>query len=157
MSNGKIGFELGDLKFSGEGTEAWLAEQLGTVIAAIPELRKSVPARSGSEGQQPGRTGSDTLDSGDFTDTLAGYIRDNGGSTKQVRRFLVTADWLRRKGVTPLTTTAVTKALSDNQQKGLSNASDCLNQLVGQGLCEKKEGNSFFITPDGIASLTAKS
>ena len=75
-----------------------------------------------------------------------------GGESKQVNRFLSTADWLRRRGNENLTTAAVTKALRDQKQKRLTNPSDCLNNNVSKGYCEKG-GGGFFITPDGLTKL----
>jgi hypothetical protein len=51
-----------------------------------------------------------------------------------------------------LTTSAVAKALKENHQKRLANASDCLNQNTKKGFCEKS-GKGFFITPEGLTHL----
>lgn len=67
-------------------------------------------------------------------------------------RFLVTADWLRLKGVTPLNTRAVTEALRNNNQPRIGNAPDVLNKNAGKGHIEK-DGKNFFITPEGLISL----
>ena len=69
-----------------------------------------------------------------------------------MRRFLTTADWLRQRGETDLTTKKVSKALSDNRQKKLTNPSGCLNQNVAKGHCEKSDGG-FYITPEGLKDL----
>jgi hypothetical protein len=53
-----------------------------------------------------------------------------------------------------LTTSSVVKALSANNQPRLGNPADTLNQNVKKGFCEKrKDGTSFFITPEGLHSL----
>lgn len=87
-----------------------------------------------------------------FTKSLATYLSEKQAHSNQVLRFLVTADWLRLKGVTPLTTKAVTDALRNNNQSRLGNAPDVLNKNAAKGLVEK-EGKTFFITSEGLASL----
>lgn len=150
MSQAKIELTLGALSFSGEAEQEWLGQQLDKVLEAAPRLAKIQPpvANAAASLAVSGTGASD----GQFTDTLASYVKAKGGETSQVQRFLLTADWLRRRGNTDLTTAAVTKALKDNQQKRLGNTADCLNQNVSKGYCEKK-GNSFFITPDGLKTL----
>jgi len=46
----------------------------------------------------------------------------------------------------------VTEALRNNNQSRLGNAADILNKNAAKGLVEK-DGKSFFITPEGLASL----
>lgn len=145
MTNSKIDIKVGAISFAGEGDQAWLAEQLEKVLKAAPEISRS-PALSKA-----------TQFSGNATDEkfstpLAAYIREKGGDDNQVDRFLITADWLRRRGEQQLTTSAVSKALRDNQQKRLANPADSLNKNVSKGYCEK-DSNGFFITPDGLKKL----
>lgn len=148
MTDSKIEFSLGDLTFSGQGDQDWLSEQLDKVLAAAPELQKvNAPVAPA-----PPLAGDNQSDQGDFKDTLASYIKSKGGESNQVMRFLATADWLRRRGETKLTTAKVSKALSSNHQKKLGNPADCLNKNVAKGHCEK-QGDSFFITPDGLKEL----
>jgi len=99
---------------------------------------------------QPG--GNTQESSGEFTTTLASYIRDKKGDSNQVDRFLITADWLRRRGTAKLTTAAVSKALKDYQQKRLANPAECLNRNVSKGYCEKADGG-LYITPEGLKHL----
>jgi hypothetical protein len=87
-----------------------------------------------------------------FAKSLATYLSEKQAHSNQVLRFLVTADWLRLKGVTPLTTKAVTDALRNNNQSRLGNAPDVLNKNAAKGLVEK-EGKTFFITSEGLTSL----
>lgn len=148
MSHSKIDVSIGALSFSGEGEQAWLAEQLDKVLTAAPEIARepaSIPA-----GAAPPNSGANV--NGQFPTTLASYIKEKGGEANQVDRFLITADWLRRRGLTSLTTGAVSKALKDNQQKRLANPADCLNKNVSKGYCEKADGG-FYITPDGLKKL----
>jgi len=147
MSQSKLEITVGNLSFSGEGEQGWLAEQLEKVLKAAPGI-----ANTQSAGQ-PGQPGAGASSSGnEFVATLASYIREKGGDDNQVDRFLITADWLRRRGVPKLTTAEVSKALKNNHQKRLANAADCLNKNVSKGYCEKADGG-FYITPDGLRKL----
>lgn len=148
MTNSKIDIKIGAISFAGEGEQAWLAEQLEKVLRAAPEIsRAPVPVgRASTIGPSSGET------DGKFVAPLAAYIREKGGEDNQVDRFLITADWLRRRGEQKLTTSAVSKALRDNHQKRLANPADSLNKNVSKGYCEK-DVNGFFITPDGLKKL----
>ena len=147
MSIAKLEFSLGGLSFAGEGEQEWLSKQLDKLLEKASQLSKSTP---------PGEIGKERNGehSKRFTKTLASYIKEKGGDKVQVDRFLATADWLRQRGE-KLETSAVTKALSDNHQKRLGNPADCLNKNIAKGFCEK-QGDGFFITPDGLAHLGHK-
>ena len=56
------------------------------------------------------------------------------------------------EGPKRMQTKDVTGALKTANQSRLGNPADCLNQNVSKGYCEK-EGNQFFVTDDGKASL----
>jgi hypothetical protein len=84
--------------------------------------------------------------------TLASYLQKSKAGKNQVKRFLATAHWLQLKGSKNLKTGDVSKALKDHHQSKLTNASDCLNQNVTKGFCEK-DGDGFYVTPDGLDSL----
>jgi hypothetical protein len=150
MSTTKIEVSVGAVSFSGEGDQAWLAEQLDKVLKAAPELSR-VPAKSASTSHSASAD-SPAVDPANFTVSLSSYIKEKGGENNQVDRFLITADWLRRRGVSNLATAAVSKALTDNHQKRLANPADCLNKNVSKGLCEKTE-TGFYITPEGLKKL----
>jgi hypothetical protein len=146
MSNTKIEVTLGAVSFSGEGDQAWLAEQLDKVLKAAAHAPKAASAKPPSDApSSPPMTG-------EFTTSLSSYIKEKGGESNQVDRFLITADWLRRRGATSLATAIVSKALTDNQQKRLANPADCLNKNVSKGFCEKADGG-FYITPEGLKKL----
>jgi hypothetical protein len=148
----KIEFSFGTLTFSGEGQEDWVGKQLDKILEAAPKLSElHAPSLNGNNAAASA-AGSGTSDSADFTEPLASHIRTKGGESNQTQRFLATADWLRRRGVQTLTTAAVSKALSDNQQKRLGNPADCLNKNVAKGYCEKTK-DGFFITPHGLKAL----
>jgi len=86
-----------------------------------------------------------------FDASLASHIRSKCTDGSQVKRFLVAADWLRRRGL-PLSSTSVAKALAENHQARLANPADCLNKNVAKGFCEKTK-DGFFVTPEGLAEL----
>jgi hypothetical protein len=151
MGEAKIEVALGALSFSGEGDQEWLSKQLDKIIEAAPSLARIEPYLAASANEASPNPGP-TAPEGVFTQTIASYIKAKQGDTNQQRRFLATANWLRRRGNTNLTTAAVTKALQDHHQKRLSNPADCLNKNVNRGYCEKT-GDGFFITTDGLALL----
>lgn len=143
---GKIELTIGDLRFSGEGDQDWLDQQISRLIDIVPKVQIAASIDGVSSKPEPEQN--ETVS----TQSLASYLRAKGADTVQVQRFLATAGWLSRRGERVLTTKAVNKALQDNQQKRLSNAADCLNQNVGRGFCEKTTGG-FFITPEGWRQL----
>ena len=150
MGQAKIQLTVGGVSFSGEGEQEWLEKQLHDILEAVPWLAKiEAPSPVGDAGIELPRSDSAKEP---FNQSLASYIREKGGDATQPKRFLVTADWLRRRGDNSLKTGTVTEALRSNQQKRLGNPSDCLNKNVNQGLCEKS-GATFFITPDGLKAL----
>ncbi len=127
-----------------------MEKQLDKILEAAPALAKiqTPVAANGINSPAPGSSAPE----GESTQPLASYIKAKNGDSTQTQRFLVTADWLRRRGNDNLTTAAVSKILRDQQQKKLGNPADCLNQNVTKGYCEKT-GNGFFITPDGMSLL----
>lgn len=147
MATARIRVKLGAMSFSGEGESAWVAEQLDKVLGALPPL----PVPAGVEGAAEAHA--ETGDPPAGIAPLASYIKTRGGDSNQVRRFLVTADWLRLRGEKTLTTAVVARALRDHQQKRLGNPADCLNQNVARGLCEKTGARTFYLTPEGLKTL----
>lgn len=141
-----VSLKIGQLEFAAEGDEAWVSEKLEFILkqsasaaaAATPAAEPSATAPNQGAGGPIG--------------SLASHIKKHGGSGNQVERFLATAHWLCLKGEKSLTTADVSKALKDNQQSKLSNPSECLNKNVGKGFCEK-DGNSFYITPEGLEHI----
>lgn len=150
MTAAKIEVTIGAITFSGEGSEDWLAKQLDKVIKEAPGLSKIAPPPA-PKADAGGASGGG--EDAPFTDSLASYIKAKGGDSSQLKRFLATADWLRRKGDSGLKTATVSKALSVNHQKKLANPSQCLANNVSAGFCEKGPGGTFFITPDGTKDL----
>lgn len=146
---GKIDVTVGAVSFSGEGEPEWLSQELDKVLKAATDLPKVQPS-----GFNPEQTSSilSAPSSGGSVGALVSHIKSYGGESNQTKRFLATADWLRLRGESQLATAKVSKALSDNHQKRLGNPADCLNLNVKKGFCEK-QGDGFFITPDGLKDL----
>lgn len=144
----KIDLTAGSLQISVDGEEAWVAKQFENIIEKFPVL-SSFAAAMPAKGGEPDLGADDTAKP---VGSLATHIKEHGGDKSQTRRFLATADWLRRKGDKSLKTSKVSSALKDNQQKKLANPSQCLNDNVSQGFCEK-DSQGFFITPEGLKEL----
>jgi hypothetical protein len=152
MAAGKIQVKLGTIEFVGEGDETWLASQLDKLFERAPSLLKLVPVateNNGAEGSTPL-----VIEYGEELKNipLATFLKSKNVGKNQVVRFLATAIWLTKRGSLMLTTADISRALSDNHQPKITNPSDTLNKNVGKGYCEK-QGNQFFVTPDGLASL----
>src|SRR2546423_1794791 len=105
-------------------------ERRKVVTAVMTLFGDAVPAGASEAhagGGSPGAGGGPTS-GGKFNKSLASYLAEKHATANQNRRFLATADWLRQKGTTDLSSGAVAKALQSNNQKRLGNPSDCLNQ-----------------------------
>jgi hypothetical protein len=148
MAVSSVSFSYGNVSFAAESeNQEWLTTQVDKffeLARALPEAE--VQRLNNKKISQPVNGG------GAFISALAAHLREQEAGDNQVRRFLATADWLRRRGSEKLSTAAVAKALSDNQQSRLSNPSESLNKNVAKGFCEKTD-DGFFITPDGLKSL----
>jgi hypothetical protein len=155
VTDSKIEIKVGSITFSGEGSGDWLSKQLDKVLAKIPELLSVAPPEAAGACGKTGANapGASGTQSGQGHGTLVAYLKSTGSTSKQVRKFLATAAWLHdTQQKLKLATGDVTTALSQHNQGRLSNPSDALNQNVGKGLCVK-EGNAFYVTPEGRTSL----
>ncbi len=155
MAEAKINFSIGAISFSSEGEETWVATQLDKILEKVPELVRIVPQSqdtgSGAQ-QQRHKEASINPSEGIATKTLASFLKEKNATSNQNRKFLATALWLEAKGKKRVTTTDVAKALKDNNQSKLTNASESLNQNVSKGYCEK-DGKEFYVTDEGKDSL----
>src|SRR5579872_3175755 len=142
---GKVEIKIGNLSFSAEGSQTWLAEQLEKIIGAAANI-SSVSAGAGQSSEPNAVSASGPTPT---ADSLSSYLKAKGGDSKQVIRFLATANWLRRRGTKELSASTVAKALTEHHQKKLANPADCLNKNVAKGYCEKT-GSTFFITSEGL-------
>lgn len=143
---GKIRLQIGDLHFAGEGDQEWLSTQLSFF------LQKAVQPPSSQNTTSQSSQFSTPLQGAGTDESLASFLRTTGSDTKQVQRFFAAAAWLARRGTSPLTSGLVAKTLQENQQKRVSNPSDCLNKNVSKGYCEKTS-DGFFVTNDGRRAL----
>lgn len=154
MTEGKIEFALGDISFTGEGEQDWVAEQLDKILEKIPELIKSLPKKKrptptkDASDHEPAATGESLSQK-----TLSTFLKEKGAEKSQPIKFLVTAVWLHdTKDQRRLKTNDVTNALRNASQKRLSNPSECLSKNVKKGFIEK-DGREFYVTEEGRTSL----
>jgi hypothetical protein len=157
VADSKLEMKVGSITFSGEGSGDWLSKQLDKFLAKIPELVAVAPPESlGDDGGGENGAGGPGIRRGKASGTLAAYLKTTGSTSNQVRKFLATAAWLHdTEGKNRLATKDVPVALNSHNQGKLTNPAECLNQNVGKGHCVK-DGKTFYVTPDGRASLGSK-
>lgn len=152
MAEAKIDFKVGAVSFIAEGSEKWLSDELSRVLEKVPELTNVATTPNSNGGITEVVTNGQQKPKGS-AGPLAGYLSAKNASDNQRRKFLATAAWLHDKtGESRLTTGQVKKALRDNSQGKLTNASASLNDNVAKGHCEK-DGKTFFVTDAGRALL----
>lgn len=151
MSEAKIEVKVGQIAFSGQGEQEWVAKQLDKILAQAEKLIQLVPEEHDDSNADPGKKpmGKDPAIAGK---TLRAFLEEKGATRNQVKKFLATAVWLEAKGKNKMQTGDVSKALSEASQARLSNPAQCLKQNAKKGYCEK-EGGQFFVTDDGKRSL----
>lgn len=145
MADAKIEVEVGQFRFSGEGEQQWLAQQMDKILKSAESLTKLAPPQAPAS-PNGGYGGSDT--DPPATDEALPHFLKRMKATSQVNKYLATAEWLHQKGTTRVKTSDVTKALKDARQGKLSNAGDCLGKNTSKGFCVK-EGRSFYVTDEG--------
>ena len=150
MDTSKVSLKIGSIEFSCEGSEKWVAERMALVFDQAAKLAKIAPAPEANP-KNDGNVGDNRGDEKPVG-ALATHLKELGAEKSQTLRFLATADWLRRKGKPQMATGDVSKALKDNHQSRLGNASEALNRNIKSGFCQK-EGKEFFITPEGLREL----
>lgn len=134
-------------------------ERRKVVTAVMALFGDAVPAGASGASDGGGLSGAaaGSKSGGNFSKSLASYLTEKQATSNQNRRFLATADWMRQKGATELSSGAVAKALQSNHQKRLGNPSECLNQNAAKGFVEKDtKKKTFFITAEGLDSLGHK-
>jgi hypothetical protein len=152
--------KLGTAEIEFVGDAEFLKDEILPVVSRIVEVAETNSVRStGTEIKQieNGQNESDKFGEPEQVITnpvgsLASHIKLYGAENNQVRRFLVTADWICRRGNKLTRPNDVVVALRENQQAKLANASECLNKNVGKGHCEKTT-DGFFVTPEGLKQL----
>jgi len=168
MSEGtaRLRVRLGAAEVEYEGDTQFLKDEvmptIGKIIKMVDghsELQKPNPvlqlkANPAAEAPAVGKTAPVPEGSADkLNGSLSSLLKATGGDNNQMRRFLATAVWLRRRGHDgDLTSSIVAKTLQENHQKKLANPADCLNKNVSKGYCEKTK-SGFFVTEEGKTSL----
>jgi hypothetical protein len=149
MTEAKIEIGIGQIHFTGEGSEEWGAQQLDKILSKAKDLLQLVPPALVQDAVKTHKEiASDKIVA---QKPLATFFKEKN-ATNQVKRFLATAIWLESRGKNRLTTTEVGDALRKNSQTPLTNPSDCLGQNVGKGFCAK-DGKTFYVTEEGKAAL----
>ena len=151
MSESKIEIKIGQIMFSGQGDQDWLAKQLDKILSQAEKLIKIAPV-SGGSGDAETRDVIKVDDSSIAKKTLRTFLQEKNAISNQVKKFLATALWLEAKGQKRNQTNDVTKALKDASQTRLTNPASCLGKNVTKGYCEK-DGKQFFVTDEGKSSL----
>lgn len=149
MDEAKIDIKIGEIQFSGQGEQEWVAKQLDKILTQAEKLIKLVPPPAQQESGEHKPMGNDSAIA---RMTLPSFLNEKNSTKSQVKKFLATSVWLEAKGQTRLSTSDVAKALQGSNQKRLGNATQCLNDNVSKGYCEK-EGKQFFVTEEGKMSL----
>lgn len=156
MGQAKIEISIGQITFSGEGESPWLSEQLDKILDRAENLLALAPIQGMHSVSGVNNAGHDAADLTGHSEIaskpLAIWLKEKGADTNQVLKFLATAIWVESKGQKRLQTKDISSALSTANQKRLSNASECLNQNIKQGHCEK-EGKQFYVTEEGKRRL----
>jgi len=145
MANAKIEVEIGQFRFSGEGEQQWLAQQMDKILKSAESLTKLVPSAAPTNLNLSGNNRDETPHT---DETLPHFLQRTKATKTQVDKFLATAEWLHRKGHKQLSTSDVSKAITNAHQTKLKNASDCLGKNTQKGYCEKN-GKSFYVTDLG--------
>ena len=153
MADAKFEIKVGSVSFTGEGTEAWLAEQLDKVLAKLIDLRglgDADPLSSGSNKDTPSKDSNPVPETN--IGTLAAYLKEKKATSNQSRKFLATAAWLQLGGMNRISTGEVTKNLNTHNQGKLSNPAQCLiNNASGGNVV--KDGKQFYVVEKGFQEL----
>ena len=154
MADAKLEIKVGEISFSGEGTDVWLSQQLDKVLKSIPDLVKlDLPKAKTSENAPKEHEAHNTPPAGKVMGTLAAFLKDKKATSNQARKFLATALWLHdAQDQKRVGTADVTKALNHHNQGKLTNASQCLNSNVSRGTIVK-DSKLFYVTEEGRADL----
>ena len=147
MTEAKIEVKIGQIQFSSQGDQDWVAKQLDKILSQAEKLIQLAPEAQEEQPDVSGRkpTGKD---SGIAKMTLPAFLSERGAAKNQIKKFLATAVWLDAKGQKRIQTRDVTRALKDSNQSRLANPADCLKKNVGKGHCEK-DGKQFYVTEEG--------
>ena len=139
-----IRIDCGGVSITFKGSEEFIRQSLpeviseiGTIIADWPLAQISVEQKSLEDR---------------ITISLPELLKRQKTTTNN-SRFLTTAAWLQENYEQSLTTGKVTEALGAARQRKIGNASDCLNQNIRKGFCERRADKTFFVTPAGMEEV----
>mgnify|MGYP006277550921 CR=1 FL=1 len=155
MADAKIEVEVGQFRFSGEGEQQWLAQQMDKILKSAESLTKLAPPptpQPPSGGGNEEKHGGDDSEHRKTTDALPQFLQKANATKSQVDKFLATAEWLHRKGNRLIKTGDVTAALREAHQGKLANASVSLASNSKKGYCVK-DGGGFYVTDEGRTHL----
>lgn len=155
MSEAKIEIKIGEITFSGEGGSSWLSEQLDKILDRAEHLVSLAPEPQIVAAQVEGAThvAADLSGHNEISSMpLAVWLKSKNADSVQTTKFLATAVWCEAKGQNRLQTKDIGSALSNASQRKLNNSSECLNQNLKKGFCEK-DGKQFYVTEEGKRSL----
>jgi hypothetical protein len=152
MSEAKIEMKIGQIQFSGQGEQDWVAKQLDKILAQAEKLIQLAPPEAQDDEDHGGEHKPMTPDASISKKTLPVFLGEKNATTNQVRKFLAAAVWLEAKGKSRLQSKDVVEALRTANQTKLKNPALCLSRNVSKGHCEK-DGNQFFVTDDGKKAL----
>ena len=154
MSEAKIEIKIGEITFSGEGEPSWLSEQLDKILDRAEELVSLAPeAPATATASSPSHVAADLSGHNEIaSQPLAVWLKSKNADSVQNTKFLATAVWCEAKGQKRLQTKDIGSALSNASQRKLNNTSECLNQNIKKGFCEK-DGKQFYVTEEGKRSL----
>ncbi len=154
MANAKIDFTAGDILFSVEGEESWIANQLDKIIEKATGSIKTAPSPQAITKSTGTTTKHKTVKKATAitTQALPSFLIEKHATRDQTMKFLATALWLQVNGRIRLVTSDIIQALRDSNQNGLGNASRELANNVSSGFIDR-DGRQFFVTKQGKDSL----
>jgi hypothetical protein len=140
MTEAKVEIRVGEIAFSGQGEQEWVARQLDKILGQADKLIQLAPP-PGEDNRDGGGRKPMGKDQSIAKQTLPSFLQEKNAGRNQIKKFLATAVWLEAKGQNRLQTSDITKALKDANQARLGNPADCLNKNVSKATV-KKMGNS---------------
>jgi hypothetical protein len=149
MGGAKIEIKVGEVSFAAEGNEKWLSVQLDKVLRQLPDLAGAAPTSPSRDRRREGTQAGGRKAPG----TLAAFLVAKKATRNKTRAFLAAALWLQDRGKERLSTGDVSRALYENKQGKLANASQRLAHNVKRGLCAKVGRREFYVTEEGRAEL----
>ena len=154
MANAKIDFTAGDILFSVEGEESWIASQLDKIIEKATGFIKIAPSPQVITKGAGTTTKHKTVKKATTitTQALSSFLIEKHATRDQTMKFLATALWLQVNGQKRLVTSDIIQALRDGNQNSLGNASRDLVHNISSGFIDR-DGRQFFVTTKGKASL----